>query len=98
MGYLQRELGATRYILAGYKNILEDIKAYKKEILFSREAIQSRVNDLAQRISSDYAGETPILIGILNKNGLYQGIELRRRDGFTGHYYLFKRCGNPDKG
>ena len=66
MGYLQGELGASHHILAGYKNILEDIKTDKKEILITREAIQSRVNELAQRISSDYAGETPILIGILN--------------------------------
>jgi hypoxanthine phosphoribosyltransferase len=44
----------------------EEVKSYKKEILFTRETIQSRVNELAQKISSDYAGETPILIGILN--------------------------------
>ena len=44
----------------------EDVKTHKKEILFPRETIQSRVNELAQKISSDYAGETPILIGILN--------------------------------
>ena len=44
----------------------EDIKSFKKEILFPRETIQSRVNELAQRISSDYAGDPPILIGILN--------------------------------
>ena len=44
----------------------EEVKIYKKEILFTREAIQSRVNELAQKISSDYAGETPVLIGILN--------------------------------
>jgi hypoxanthine phosphoribosyltransferase len=35
-------------------------------VLIPRQEIQSKVKDLAQRISSDYAGKEPILIGILN--------------------------------
>jgi len=38
----------------------------KKEILIAHETILSRVNELAGEISSDYAEEEPILIGILN--------------------------------
>ena len=37
-----------------------------REILIAQETIQSRVNELAQEISSDYADEEPIMIGILN--------------------------------
>lgn len=38
----------------------------KKEILIHRAAIQERVKGLAQQISSDYYGEEPVLIGVLN--------------------------------
>lgn len=38
----------------------------KKEILIPREDIQKRVKELAGRISSDYEGREPLLIGILN--------------------------------
>jgi hypoxanthine phosphoribosyltransferase len=38
----------------------------EKEILISREKIQSRVKELAKQISSDYEGKEPILIGVLN--------------------------------
>ena len=36
-----------------------------KEILFSREEIQKRVQELAEQISDDYAGRELIVIGIL---------------------------------
>ena len=36
-----------------------------KEILFSQEAISKRVLELGAELSKDYAGSTPILIGIL---------------------------------
>lgn len=36
-----------------------------KEILFSRDAIQKRVKELASQISQDYAGRELIMIGIL---------------------------------
>jgi hypoxanthine phosphoribosyltransferase len=38
----------------------------EKRVLIPRHEIQNKVKDLAQRISSDYAGKEPILIGILN--------------------------------
>jgi hypoxanthine phosphoribosyltransferase len=38
----------------------------KKRVLIPRREIQSKVQDLARRISSDYADREPILIGILN--------------------------------
>ena len=38
----------------------------EKRVLIPRHEIQSKVKDLARRISSDYAGKEPILIGILN--------------------------------
>lgn len=37
----------------------------QKEILFSREAIDEKVKELAARISQDYAGRELIVIGIL---------------------------------
>jgi hypoxanthine phosphoribosyltransferase len=46
--------------------MLQDQKKIKREILIAEETIQSRVNELAQEISSDYVDEEPILIGILN--------------------------------
>ena len=38
----------------------------KKELYLSRETISTKVKELGQKISSDYAGKEPILIGILN--------------------------------
>lgn len=36
------------------------------ELLFDAPAIGSRVRELGARISSDYAGKVPVLIGVLN--------------------------------
>ncbi len=38
----------------------------EKELLFSEKTIQGRVTTLAEEISSDYEGEEPLFIGILN--------------------------------
>ena len=38
----------------------------KKELYLSRETISTKVKELGQKISPDYAGKEPILIGILN--------------------------------
>ena len=38
----------------------------KKELLIPKKTIQSKVNELAREISSDYSGREPIIIGILN--------------------------------
>ena len=46
--------------------MLESKNTYEKEILIRQKAILSRVKELALEISSDYAGEEPVLIGILN--------------------------------
>jgi len=38
----------------------------EKELLFSEETIKGRVKALAKSISSDYKGEEPLFIGVLN--------------------------------
>lgn len=38
----------------------------EKEILIPKESIQSRVKELGAKISADYKGREPVLIGILN--------------------------------
>ena len=38
----------------------------KRQLFLTQEAIQARVKELAQSISSDYAGKEPVMIGILN--------------------------------
>jgi hypoxanthine phosphoribosyltransferase len=38
----------------------------ERELLFSEKTIQGRVKELAERISSDYEGEEPLFIGVLN--------------------------------
>jgi len=37
----------------------------KKEIVLSRKQIEQKVKEIAAQITRDYAGKTPILIGIL---------------------------------
>jgi hypoxanthine phosphoribosyltransferase len=38
----------------------------KRELFLSQETIQAKVGELAQRISTDYAGKDPVMVGILN--------------------------------
>ena len=38
----------------------------ERELCISKEAIQERVQALAKKISSDYEGEEPVLVGVLN--------------------------------
>ncbi len=38
----------------------------KRELFLSQETIQAKVRELAQKISTDYAGRDPLLVGILN--------------------------------
>jgi len=40
-------------------------KSLEKKILLSRETIQKRVKELADKISSDHEGQEPVFIGIL---------------------------------
>ena len=42
------------------------IRCMEKRVLIPRREIRSKVKELAKKISSDYAGKEPILIGILN--------------------------------
>jgi hypoxanthine phosphoribosyltransferase len=44
--------------------VINDIM--KKTLLFSKETIRLKVQELASQISSDYEGKEPIFIGILN--------------------------------
>ncbi len=41
-------------------------RTFKRELLFSRQTIQKRVNELAEQISSDYEEKEPVIIGVLN--------------------------------
>ena len=41
-------------------------KTLKRELFLSQETIQAKVGELAQQISTDYAGKDPVLVGILN--------------------------------
>jgi hypoxanthine phosphoribosyltransferase len=41
------------------------VKTWEKKVLLSRETIQSRVVELADQISADYAGKEPLFIGVL---------------------------------
>jgi hypoxanthine phosphoribosyltransferase len=38
----------------------------KRELLITREAIRERVVSLASRISADYQGKEPVMVGVLN--------------------------------
>lgn len=46
---------------ATYGVMVDDIR----EVLISEEAIQQRVREIGQAISRDYAGENPLLVGVL---------------------------------
>lgn len=48
------------------------------EILLSAEVIQRRVGELAQEISRDYLGRTPVLVGILKGSFVFLSDLMRR--------------------
>ena len=41
------------------------MEADVKEILITEEEIQSKVRELGKQISTDYAGKTPVFVGVL---------------------------------
>ncbi|MEM5776381.1 MAG: phosphoribosyltransferase family protein, partial [Anaerolineaceae bacterium] len=47
--------------LRPYGPFAEDIS----KILFSEELIQSRIREMGQQISEDYAGKNPVMVGVL---------------------------------
>jgi len=49
-----------------YKPCRREGEGMEKEVLFTREQIQERVRELARRISEDYQGSEPLVVGILN--------------------------------
>lgn len=51
----------NKQLYESYGAVAEDIKA----VVISEDEIQNRVRELAQAISLDYAGRTPILVGVL---------------------------------
>ncbi len=51
----------NKQLQESYGDVAGDIKS----IVISEEAIQLRVRELARDISADYAGRTPILVGVL---------------------------------
>ncbi len=50
----------------------------RKEILFSREAIDRRITELAAEISRDYAGSEPVVIGVLKGAFIFMADLIRR--------------------
>jgi hypoxanthine phosphoribosyltransferase len=47
-----------------YKRLPHD--GIKREVLYTEEEISNRVKEIADKISEDYKGKAPVLIGILN--------------------------------
>jgi hypoxanthine phosphoribosyltransferase len=52
----------------------------KREILFSKEAIEQRVGELADQISSDYRGKELMIVGVLNGAFIFMADLIRRLD------------------
>jgi hypoxanthine phosphoribosyltransferase len=54
--------------------IVSDIK----EVLISEERIQARVDELAQELTRDYQGKSPVLVGVLNGAFVFLADLMRR--------------------
>ncbi len=61
------------YPLEKYPELEEDID----EVLISEEEIQTRVREIGQAISYDYAGRNPMLIGVLKGVFIFMGDLIR---------------------
>ena len=63
--------------------VVENMGKYTGQILeeiFSQEQIEKRVDELAKKISKDYAGKVPILIGVLNGSVFFLADLAKRLD------------------
>ena len=49
-----------------------------QQVLISREEIESRLDDMAEKIDADYAGKDLLLVGVL-KGAVYVMADLSRR-------------------
>ena len=52
----------------------------KRGILFSKEVIEGRVRELAEQISSDYAGKELVIVGVLNGAFIFMADLIRGLD------------------
>ena len=48
-----------------------------ESIMFSKEQIQARIAELAAQLDSDYAGKTPLMVGILKGSVMFYADLLR---------------------
>ena len=51
-----------------------------QEVLISREQLQARIEEMAEEINRDYAGKSPLLIGILRGSYIFMADLVRRLD------------------
>jgi hypoxanthine phosphoribosyltransferase len=49
-----------------------------EEILIAEERVQNKVSELAERISEDYQGRCPILVGVMRGAGMFHADLIRR--------------------
>ena len=51
-----------------------------QEVLISREQLQARIEEMAEEINRDYAGKSPLLIGILRGSYIFMADLVRQLD------------------
>ena len=68
-----------------------EYKVPLKKILITKEQIQARAAELGAQISKDYAGRTPVIVGILRGSVLFFADLVRNITIFLQRGNFFKR-------
>jgi len=61
----------------GYNHSVDMYSEAKSRILFTRQEIEATVSQLAAKISKDYQGKNPLLIGILKGSFMFMADLIR---------------------
>jgi len=67
---------------------------YLQEILITKEQIHDRIRELGAQITRDYAGKSPLLIGVLKGAFMFMS-DLSRRGRLHGSFFV--RRGDKDE-
>ena len=75
-----------------------DLNDYTFEELISEEELSSRVKELGEQISKDYAGKIPVIIGVLNGSFLFMADLVRNLNiDFEVDFLKISSYGNETK-
>ncbi len=83
----------------GFGPLADSAVEGKEQVLFTEEQVRARVKELGQRLTQDYAGEEPVLIGVLRGVVVFMADLMREIDlPLQVEFMEISRYGEPGHG